>query len=138
MQNALLLSLACLVTAGCAPQYEALSSPPPFTVGELCDADDCGGEEIRLTQGMALAFDCVTPTFEPCTHVKARVADPEIAVAFDGYLDDLSSPNFSYDGMAGAQPEGAVVVVGHEVGTTTLTVSSDAGDTVFDVTILPL
>ena len=87
---------------------------------------------------MALAFDCVTPTFEPCTNVEARVEDPKIAVAFDGYLDDISAPDFSDEGMAGAQPEGAVVVVGHEVGKTTLTVSSDSGETVFDVTIVPL
>ncbi len=138
IRRALLLVLAGLALSGCSPHYQALSSPPPFTVGELCDAAECGGDGIQLTVGMALAFDCVTYNYEPCTNVHARVEDPEIAIVFDGYLDDLSAPNFSYDGLAGAQPEGAVVVVGKGVGHTTLTVSSDSGDTDFDVTIVPL
>jgi hypothetical protein len=138
IRRALLLASVSLAMSGCSPRYAALTSPPPFTVGELCDADDCGGEQIRLTQGMALAFDCVNYNYEPCTNVHARVEDPSVAIVFDGYLDNLSSPDFSYDGLAGAQPEGAVVVVGKQVGQTTLTVSSDDGETTFDVTIVPL
>jgi hypothetical protein len=117
--------------AGCAPpSFQAITTPPPFTQAELCDgASSCGGDlTITLTSGVALAFTCTDSGGDPCTGVDATVADPTVATVLPAYLDALSG-----DG----QPQSALVLVGVEVGDTTLAVTTDGGDVSFAVTIVP-
>ena len=134
IRRVLVLSIVAAALAGCEPHYSALTTPPPFAKAELCDGQpSCGdAEAITLTKGIALAFDCRAAEGGACKHAKATVKDPEIATVFDGYLDMLSSSN-GYNAQTATQT--AFVVVGKSVGKTTLTVSSDAGATVFSVSV---
>jgi hypothetical protein len=139
--RAILAAIAvAAATPGCSPDFSALNAPPPFTRAELCDgATSCGHDHhITLTKGIALAFECTAPQGSetpgaPCTGVRATLDDPAIATVLAGYLDTLSPGEYS-----AAQPRSALVVVGKEVGHTTLSIDSDQGARDFDVEIVDL
>ena len=134
---ALLAPIALAAAAsGCKPRFEALTTPPPFTHAELCDATpDCGdSRRIKLTRGIALAFECTAPeSSTPCTGVRAVMSDPTVATVLPGYHDSLSPGDYT-----SAQPRSVFVVVGTAVGQTTLSIASDQGDADFEVDIVPL
>jgi hypothetical protein len=130
-------SLLGLFAAGCNPQFQALTTPPPFTEAELCDgAPECGGgHTITLTKGIALAFECLSSEGQPCTRAEGLVDNPVVAKVYDGYLTSLSEAyhDNSGDGTRGAQPRSALVILAREVGQTKLRIHSDAGSMDFDV-----
>lgn len=139
------LALSALVlagaTSGCAspPLFEAVTTPPPFTRAELCDRCD-GGDAmtITLTRGVALAFECLDATTgAPCSRAAATAADGTVAQVWSGYLDTLApaTPNAG-GGVDGATAESVFVVVGAEVGQTTLSYTSASGDAVFSVSVV--
>ncbi len=136
--TAFALGLAAAASGCTPPTFEAITAPAPFAQGELCDSDPgCGGgRTITLSKGFALAFECTASSGDPCTGVGATAEDPGIVRVFPGYLDTLS-PGDAWDSVS-AQPRSTLVVVGAEVGDTTLTISTDSGDVDFDVSIVPL
>lgn len=138
IRRAFTLAALAMLTA-CAPSFRALNAPPPLAEAELCDGeDDCRGDHtIRLTKGVALAVECITPQGDACTNVSASADDGSIVTAMDGYLDTLT-PAYASAGYGnfGAQPRSALVIIGHTAGETTLTIRSDQGSQDFDVTVI--
>jgi len=122
----LLCSLAAL---GCEPNLSAVTVAPPTKTAELSNED----ETIELSKGIALGFEC---TFQgaPCKSAKATIAEPEIALVFEGYVDLLAPKGPSQ--YASAMPRSVFVIVGNKPGTTRLDVSTEKGDVSFDVTIV--
>jgi hypothetical protein len=129
----MLLALAALgaLLAGCEPNLEAITAPPPIGVAEL---DDDEGE-IRISRGVALGFEC---TFQgsPCANAGTEIGDESIVSVRAAFLELLSEQGVGAS-SPGPQPRSAFVLVGLIEGTTTLLVTSSDGDTELDVTVVP-
>jgi hypothetical protein len=81
-----------LCLSGCGPYLRAASTPPPTRTGDhvvnLFDDD-----EVKLSRGVAVAFDCVDGfTGRPCEASSISVADKSIARVYPGFLERGSRP----------------------------------------------
>jgi len=88
--------LACLamVTLSCT-SYRPLTPAPPGRTATL----DGSGSQLRLSRGVALAFECVTGGGNPCGPGQPEVDDSKIARVFPmhanrpgGYATGSSAP----------------------------------------------
>lgn len=120
---------SCL--AGCEPNLAALTAPPPVGIAEL--DDDAG--EIRVSRGVALAFEC-TYQGSPCADAGAEIGDDAIISVRPAFLELLSEQGVGAS-SPGPQPRSAFVLVGLSEGTTSLVITSSDGDTDLDVTVVP-
>lgn len=124
--------IAMLGAAGCDPRFVALTVPPPTAVAELSDKE----MTIDVSKGVALAFECVAMDGTPCDSAVAEADDPAILGVFNGYVDLLSpSVQGNYSRTIGAEPRTIFVVLGREVGSTTLHITSEDGDVDFSVDV---
>jgi hypothetical protein len=123
------LSLGLL--AGCEPNLEAITVAPPTAVAELNDADGT----VELSRGVALAIEC-TYQGVPCEAPGFEIGDEGVLSVRPAFLDLLSEQGVGA-GSAGPQPRAVFVLLGLQEGSSSLTITSDDGDTDFDVTIVP-
>jgi hypothetical protein len=134
MKLASLLVIAVL-GAGCDHiSVTALTVPPP---GKVADLDD-ESLDMKLSRGIAIGFECYTTMssyYGPCRDATVKVKDESVAQAFASYLDSTAE---SHDGgPSGPRARTAFVVVGLEVGTTELEVSTSDADITVSVKIVP-
>lgn len=119
--------LALLLTAvGCEVRLSAVTAAPPGKTAELDDAD----ELITISKGVALGFECTFQGRE-CENATAESRHPDIAQVWPASVDWLGR-----DQVEGPQPAAVFVVVGKQVGTTTLKIDTADGDDVFDVDVI--
>lgn len=120
---------AAALSAGCGDTtFQALTAPPPGKEATLNDHK----REIRLSRGVALAFECFDEqSGGPCGHGTITTDDKGVASVLPAYLDDLT-PQY----RKGPQPRSAFVVVGKEVGETIINLDTDAGHAHFHVEVL--
>lgn len=111
MRSCLSLALVSLVigTMACTT-YTALTPPPPGYTASLNTVSD----ELTISPGVAIAFECVTAGGNPCSDGQATVADPTIAKVFPAYLSGLKQY------YSGTYKPSSYVVVGMKPGRTTL------------------
>jgi len=126
--SALGLVVFGLALTGCMdPKFEALTAPPPTGVAEL----DRDANSIRLSHGVALAFDCTFGS-APCESASAESSDASVVSIRAAATDQLA-----YGGLSGEQPQTIFVIVGEAQGTATLTVHTADGDATLDVGVEP-
>ena len=116
---------------GCGPYLAARTTPPPLRTAVLDDV----AQTIELSAGVALAFSCDNWTAMPCQNAKARTDDAAVAQVYAAHLNQLS-----HDwgpGQRGPRVETGFVIAGLKPGKTTLRVSSDDGEAVFAVEVVP-
>lgn len=116
--------------AGCEPNLEAITVAPPTSVARLDDAEGT----VELSRGVALGVEC---TFQgaPCEALGFEIGDESVLSVRHAFLDLLSEQNVGADGP-GPQPRAVFVLLGLREGSSSLTVTSDDGDTDFDVTVV--
>jgi hypothetical protein len=135
MQKCALGCVAALALGGitgCDPRFTALTVPPPTAVAQLSDED----MTIDLSKGVALAFECVAVDGTPCEGATAVADDTAVLGVFNGYVDLLSPDVQTGRGRTiGAEPRTIFVVLGRDVGATTLHIKSDDGDVDFSVDV---
>jgi predicted small lipoprotein YifL len=134
------LSLSCIAAlaaasaiAGCGPNFEPLTVPPPTKTAELDDEE----RTIEVSRGVAIAFECLDQG-QPCESPAAETDDGAIATVMPAYVDALSPAMAGSQGRtAGAKPRSVFVVLGLSEGTTTIKITSDDGDAEFEVKVVP-
>lgn len=114
-----------LATTGCSPSLYAVSTPPPTRDAEHSSIpfqDDV----LRLSRGVAIAFDCYDPFLGgSCREATAKIDDPEIAKVFPAHLERAKDPY--YGGYGDARRRSGFVMVGVKEGRTTVHVQSAEG-----------
>lgn len=127
--------LSLVLLAACGPQevtLHPLNVPPGHAEGVARVSET----EVVLTEGLAIAFDCVTEDGAPCYGLEASVTDPSLAMVerlnLDG--DVIRELELEQDRL----PTGDTVVylvVGLREGTTTLALEHDTGHRDVPVTV---
>jgi hypothetical protein len=85
---------------------------------------------VKLSVGVALAFDCYEGLVESCVDASASTADPEVATVRPAFLNrDQPTPysHAGHSGLGGPRPRTGFVLSASCPGTTTLTVRSSGG-----------
>ena len=125
------LAVAALL-AGCGEiTVTALTPPPPGKTAVL------DGEDLDLSRGIALAFECVASNDDyngPCRDATATSSDPGVARVFPSYLDTLA-PAWKGGGAGGPRSRTAFVVIGLAEGTSEVRVETSDGDVSIDVSV---
>ena len=120
---ALLAMATLLALASCETtpwiEISASSGSPPAREASITNRD--GEHRIVLSVGVALMFDCYSGCHWPCE-------DPQFVVANPSVLDVLPVEEHYYSDR--------FVLVGRSVGHTTLTVSSECADQLYDVEVI--
>jgi hypothetical protein len=133
MRAGALLALG-IALAGCSEvSLSAITPPPPGRDAALDDEAD----EIRLSRGVALAFECVSRESGysgPCRDATIAVDDPTVATVYRAHLDALGGGPWSQQ-PEGPQQQTAFVVVGLGAGQTTVRVATSAGDVDLALTV---
>jgi hypothetical protein len=134
-----LLALALAATACSDVDVVAISNPPPGRTATL-DGDD----EMRLSRGVALAFQCLGQDDDdsyrgPCRSPRVVSADGAIVSVRPAYLERLVDTTEWDDANPenGARPMAAWVAVGLAEGQTTISVDAEEGSLTIDVRVLP-
>lgn len=122
MKAALLAGIA--LACGACTSYRTVTAPPPDHVAALDSAHD----QLRISAGVAVAFECTTAWGNPCSDGDATVDDPKIARVLPAHLDRLESY------MDGTFTPTSYVVVGVHAGTTVLRIPDEDPVT---VTVVP-
>ena len=129
---AIVLFSACFSTGCEEATFDAITVPPPSRIAELNDDD----RTIELSKGVALAFDCTFSYAEACGDASIASSDANIAAGFLGYSGELQSVyDYGQDRGSGDQSYTRFVVVGYEVGTSTLSIRTEKGDADFLVQV---
>jgi hypothetical protein len=123
MKRTLFLLVAIAVCTGCT-SYRALTAPPPSRVASLNDSRD----ELRVSQGVALAFECVTAWGNPCSAGQASIDDEKVAKVLPAHLNRVDPY------IEGSLQPTSYVVVGVSPGETTLHI---AGEDPVRVVVVP-
>lgn len=121
LRASLLLLLAGSAT-GCT-YYRAITPPPPGKQAHLDTAKD----ELRISEGVAVAFECVDGSGGPCEPRNAATDDPEIAEVHPAHANELRPDGMQghHGPASGSLPPSAYVVVGMSPGETTLRVGDE-------------
>jgi len=126
IMGALLLSSV----VGCGPSLSAVSTPPPTRTGGH-RADIFDEDEIKISQGIAIAFDCADIwTGDPCTVASLGTEDKKIARVYPAFLERQKTPW----GLEVA-PRSAFVLAGVSRGETVMTVTSWSGTRAVVITV---
>jgi hypothetical protein len=136
------LALGGVALSGCTPYFYPVTDVPPAHQGRFAGVDAKGIDQIVLSKGVAMAFECREPWLgDPCANATATSADPRIAAVMPTHLQEAQNPwgnRYMYGGYAesqiGAQRTG-FVIAGVEKGETTITVSSTDGNRTFHVIV---
>lgn len=108
------LLLAAIACSACT-SYRALTPPPPSSAAELDNAHD----QLTVSEGVALGFECVTAWANPCAAGQATVDDPKVAKVYSAHLARVESF------LNGSLPPTSYVVVGVKPGQTTLRIPGE-------------
>jgi hypothetical protein len=125
MIRASLLAFLVLLT-GCGPSLYLASAAPPGRVVRGAENPN----HIDVSEGVAVAVECVKFGGGACREATATTADPTIARVLRGHISGLSR---SYDGTGNSS---SFVVVGVTPGRTKLSVVEDGHLTRYDVNVL--
>ncbi len=109
------VALAALLASTACTSYRALNAPPPSRVATLDNAHDA----LRISEGVALAFECTTAWGNPCSAGTASVDNPTVATVLPAHLGRLASF------VDGTLPPTSYVVVGVKPGETLLRVPGE-------------
>jgi hypothetical protein len=130
-KGTLVLATVTALLVGCGPQLWAVSTPPPTrTAAHAYNPFD--DDTIRLSVGVALAFDCYEGLGESCTNASASTADGETAIVRPAFLERKPS---TFGVPTGPAPRTGFVLIAKRAGTTTLTVQSSEGVTTTEVIV---
>ncbi|MFW5738887.1 MAG: hypothetical protein ACOC1F_00830 [Myxococcota bacterium] len=111
-----LLPLLALVVAGTGcTTYRTLTPPPPSREASLDSSD----RELRISTGVALAFECITPGGNPCSKGQATIDDTSVAKVYPAYLSRLD--RF----FSGTFTPSSYVVIGVKPGQTVLRIPDE-------------
>lgn len=108
-------SASVLLFASSCTSYRTLTPPPPSREASLNTSDN----ELRISTGVALAFECTTAGGNPCSKGVATIDDPSIAKVYPAYLNRLSN---YFDGTFSPT---SYVVVGMKPGETVLRIPDE-------------
>lgn len=124
------VALTAGCTVGCSPILVDVSTPPPSKVAEH-SREIFADDEIHLSRGVVIAFDCLDPwDFSPCKADTVRTEDPAVARVMRAHLQREKSPwGGGYDTT---QKEG-YVLVGVKPGATTMYIGGPDGPTTVKV-----
>ena len=115
---------------GCGPSMFAVSTPPPTRSGahqvDLFDED-----QIKLSRGVALAFDCadIWPG-NPCSIASLKTENKKVAQVYPAFLERQKTPWGTT-----VEPRSAFVLTGISPGETVMTVVSDSGTRAVVITV---
>ena len=121
-----LLAGLLLIGAACDPvipwiEISQSSSAPPAREAEIVNDSYDDIHSIRLSVGVSILVECYSQCDWSCV-------DPQFVAADPSLLDVLPVEDSQY--------RGGYVLVGRAVGQTTLTVSSDCAEQIYDVEVL--
>jgi len=116
-RNTLPLVMLCALALSdvACTDYRTLTPPPPGRVATLNSSDD----EVRISRGVALGFECTTGGGNPCSEGQATVDDTNVAMVYPAYLNRLE--RF----MEGTFTPTSYVVVGVNPGETVLRIPGE-------------
>lgn len=119
----MLVAAALLSTlTGCGPSMFAVSTPPPTRSGAH-RVDVFDEDQIKLSQGVALAFDCADIwTGNPCSIASLQTENKKVAQVYPAFLERQRTPWGTT-----VEPRSAFVLTGIARGETVMTVVSDSG-----------
>lgn len=127
-------ALAALSIACGDASLEAISAAPPGTVAEYKQDLANDTRSVRLTRGIALALECKDDKGKPCSLEGTAVADP-VATVHRGWVDgERTTTTRPTTGTSKSRT--VLVVVGREVGHTTMKVVTGRGDVNVDVDVI--
>jgi hypothetical protein len=120
--------LATSVLAGCGPSLWPVSTPPP-TGNADHRRPPFEDDVVKLSVGVALAFDCYEGLVESCVDASASTADPSIATVRPAFLQREQPALYGGPRTHSVEPRprAGFVLIAKSPGTTTLTVQSSAG-----------
>lgn len=120
--------LASSILTGCGPSLWPVSTPPPTGKADH-QRPPFEDDVVKLSVGVALAFDCHEGLVESCVDASAATADPSIATVRPAFLQ-REQPTFHGGPRPHSvepRPRAGFVLIAKSPGTTTLTVQSSAG-----------
>jgi hypothetical protein len=115
--------LAAIACSACT-SYHAVTPPLPGRSASLDNAHD----QLTVSQGVALGFECVTAWGNPCTAGQATIDDQKVAKVYSAHLNHLEGF------LNGVLPPTSYVVVGVNPGRTTLHIP---GESALRVVVVP-
>lgn len=131
----LLVLLGCvLMAAGCQEQeFNLITVPPPSRTGKL------DGHALQLSQGVALAIECIDPEddLRTCGTLRVRSQDPGRARAFVAEVDQLFAARVRGRATSRSERRSIFVVTGVAAGETRVEVETRRGTESFAVTVSP-
>lgn len=126
------------LTAACTStdvELRPITRLPHYAVGYV---DSYLDDQIRLSEGVAFAFDCETSAGGVCYGLEASVDDPSVALVEQIHLDSDVIREIEVD--ADRLPTGdsrVFLLVGLAAGSTTLVLTHDEGATEITVDVVP-
>lgn len=124
MKTSLLLGAALVLSTltGCGPSMFAVSTPPPTRSGAH-HVDVFDEDQIKISKGVALAFDCADIwTGNPCSIASLQTENKKVAQVYPAFLERQKTPWGTT-----VEPRSAFVLTGIAPGETVMTVVSDSG-----------
>ena len=113
-RSAWLFAVALIAGPACTT-YRTLTPPPPSRVASLNTSDD----ELRVSQGVALGFECITAGGNPCAQGQATIDNQNVAKVFPAHMNQLSHY------MEGTFTPTSYVVVGVSPGETVMRIPGE-------------
>jgi hypothetical protein len=104
-----------LLTAPACTTYRTLTPPPPSRVANLNTEDN----ELRVSPGIALGFECITAGGNPCGDGQATIDDPKVAKVYPAHVNRLERY------LDGSFAPTSYVVVGVTPGETVLRIADE-------------
>lgn len=128
------------VLTGCerSPEFSAVTNAPPGATAELHTNRSNDTHAILLTEGVALAVECVDGKGRPCSFDGTRIDDDATASFRRAYADIENKDVYSRGYQQKSSLNRTVfVVTAKKPGTTTLTVRTGDGDVPVTIEVLP-
>lgn len=136
-----LAPLALLVLlAGCTkdPDFQPVTTAPPGAVAELHQDKSNHTQSIRLTEGVAIAVECLDGKDRPCSFDGTTIDDASVATFRRAYSDlQQQIVHGQVPGQTSYLDRTVFLVVGKKPGRTTMTIRTGYGDVPMTIEILP-
>jgi hypothetical protein len=135
---ALLVTCTSFV-AGCGgdPDFKPITNAPPGAVAELRQDKSKDTASITISEGLAMAVECVDSKQRPCSFDGTVIDDATIATFRRAYADLDQKVVYNAARNEKSHLDRTVfVVTGKKVGRTTLTVRTGRGDVPITVDVL--
>lgn len=132
--------LACVAAAvtGCGdPELKPLTTAPPGAIAELHENRSNDTRSVRLTEGVAIAIECVDAKGRPCSFDGTTIDDASIAMFRKAFADLDQKEVRRSNGRTSHLDRSVFVVAGRKAGRATMTVRTGYGDIPLQVEVLP-